>query len=248
MEVDGRVQVARAPSLPGPNCVGGRESWSTMQMILDSLATADRFEALPLAAGPLALLSERRQVPAGVENPVSWVATHVLPQKLQREQDTKEIAHRTHRDTLGFRFFEQWHVALFVKKRFRPDAAIPGTPPKAARDISHFVRGKNELLLMEPVVGTRQSLTDDLRAISESFLAWKQLFQQSRVSTTLHPRFIAYVITNGYMGAVGDAHALLAKSADQVINVDDPPQRTQFLQTITAIGRSGGEPGTLPLH
>jgi hypothetical protein len=218
-----------------------------MQLILDTLSTPSRFDIAPGELSALAQFGEECAVPAGVTDARAWLETKLLPQKLHREQDLKETApYRPHRDTTGYRFFEQWSVAGFVKKRYAP-SFVPATHPKAAASVSHFVSGRDQLLLMEPVVGTRSKLEDDLQAISQEFLAFRELFRQSK-PTHQTPVFIAYVLTGGHLAAVGEAHRVLSRAADAVINVDDPAQRTPFLKRIVEVGSSSGEQGSLPLH
>lgn len=249
VEAGGRIELVRARALPGPKCIGGRAAWFTMQLVLDSLTTNSSFELRSGEVSSLAGLSEPITVPADVENPVAWVESYMLPQPSENEQDNKEIAHRQHRDRIGFRFFEQWHVDTYVKRKFRPES-LPARSlkqlPQVKHDISHFVTGSSELLLMEPVVGTRAKLTDDLKGISESFLAYRSLFEMS--DAPRKPTFIVYILSGGYKGAVTAAHDVLKGAAHQIINVDDPAQRGPFLERITKIGRSGGGQSSLPLH
>lgn len=243
----GRVELARAPWLPGPGCIGGRKAWATMQLILDTLSTPGRFDIASGELSALAQFSEEIAIPAGVTDARAWLEARLLPQKPGREQDLKETApHRPRRETTGYRFFEQWSVAGFVKRKYAP-SFLPATHPKAAASVSHFVSGRDQLLLMEPVVGTRAALEDDLQAISQEFLAFRELFRQSRPPRQ-EPVFIAYVLTGGHTAAVGEAHRVLSRAADVVVNVDDPAQRTPFLKRIVEVGSSSGEQGSLPLH
>ncbi|MBN1208218.1 MAG: hypothetical protein JXB05_25375 [Myxococcaceae bacterium] len=220
-----------------------------MQMVLDSLGAPDSFDVRSGEISPLAGITEPRIVPVGVENPISWVASAVLPQFGESEQDLREIAHRQSRDKLGYRFFEQWNVSMYVQRKFRPEL-LPvrnsSRLPQVKHDISHFVSGPSELLLMEPIIGTRARLVDDLKGISESFLAYRSLFEMSR--TERQTSFIVYVLSRGYGGAVSEAHEVLKGAATQIVNVDDPSQRIHFLQRITDIGRSGGNQGALQLQ
>ena len=100
---------------------------------------------------------------------------------------------------------------------------------------------------MEPIVGTRTHLEDDLQAISQEFLAFRELFRTADLKK--QPVFIAYVMTRGHMAAVREAHQVLsAKAADLIINVDDPAQREPFLKRIIDVGSSAEPQGKLPLQ
>ena len=250
VESNGRVELVRAPALPGPSCVGGRSAWVTMQLVLDSFATCAEFDVRSGEVSSLAGVTEAHRIPEDVTNPVAWVESFVLPQRGTSEQDTKETAHRQKRETMGFRFFQQWHVAQFVHRKFSaeniPLRSRRDGLPQVKHPITHFVSGASELLLMEPIVGTRAKLTDDLKGLSESFLAYRSLLEMA--NTPRKPTFIVYVLTGGYKGALAEAHDVLKGAAHQVINVDDPAQRMPFLQRIMTVGRTGGDQGSLPLH
>ncbi|WP_426755665.1 hypothetical protein [Myxococcus sp. Y35] len=250
VEAHGRVELVRAPALPGPNCVGSRSAWVTMQLVLDSLAGCSELDVRSGEVSSLAGLTVPHAIPDGVDDPVAWVESFILPQKGPKEQDSKDTAHRQKRETMGFRFFEQWHVAQFVRRKFGaedvPVRSCNDELPQVKHPITHYVSGASELLLMEPIVGTRAKLTDDLKGLSESFLAYRSLFEMA--NTSQKPTFIVYVLTGGYQGALTTAHEVLKGAAHQVINVDDPSQRVPFLQRIMAVGRTGGGQGALGLH
>jgi hypothetical protein len=244
------VELVRAPFLPGPQCIGGRPAWATLQLVLDTLSSCKALDVRSGEVSALAALTEPRQVPEEVENPFTWVESFVLPQKAASPHEPQEKAHRPKREQLGFRFFQQYQVDPFVRRKLRPEHLFAQKEqerlPQVSRDISHYVTGASELLLMEPIIGTRPQLTDDLKRISESFLAYRALFEMA--PTAYKPHFLVYVLAGGYEGAMAEAHNILKKAAHQVINVDDPAQRTPFLQRIVAVGRTGGGQDTLALH
>ncbi|MBZ4397848.1 MULTISPECIES: hypothetical protein [unclassified Myxococcus] len=246
VESGARVEFARSPWLPAPGCIGGRKSHFAMLAILDALASPTRFDLPSGEVSPLARLGEELLLPQEVTNPRAWVEKHLLPQKPANEADARETVPRgPHRDTLGQRFLEQWQVGQFVQRRYSP-SLLPSTHAKAAQEISQFVEGRQELLLMEPIVGTRSQLEEDLRDISQEFLAFRELFRSANLDK--RPLFIAYVMTRGHQAAVGAAELVLSKAADWVINVDDAAQRERFLKRIVDVGRSGTPQGTLPLQ
>ncbi|MBZ4335488.1 MULTISPECIES: hypothetical protein [unclassified Corallococcus] len=250
VESGGRVELVRAPALPGPACIGSRSAWVTMQLVLDALSGCSELDVRSGEVSSLAGLSEPRRIPDGVDNPVAWVESFVLPQKGLREQDTKDAAYRQRRESMGYRFFEQWHVSQFVRRKFHAENLPVQSPkqglPQVKHPIAHYVPGASELLLMEPIVGTRAKLTDDLKGLSESFLAFRSLFEMA--NTLRKPTFIVYVLTGGYEGALAEAQDVLKGAAHEIINVDDPSQRMPFLQRIMAVGRTGGDQGALALH
>lgn len=80
VEVDGRVELVRARTLPDPEYMGGRTAWATMQRVLDLLETPAGFDIHTGEISPLAGFTEPRGIPAEVEDPVAWVTSTVLPQ------------------------------------------------------------------------------------------------------------------------------------------------------------------------
>ena len=88
---------------------------------------------------------------------------------------------------------------------------------------------------MEPIVGTRPSLVTDLKIVSESLLAHLKLFEMAKVPEKLE--MYAYVFPNGYRGAVSDTRKALEQIV-QVVDVESPQARDQFLDRIRIVGRT----------
>jgi len=113
----------------------------------------------------------------------------------------------------------------------RPDLGDP---------ISHYVEGNSRLLLMEPLVTTRESFEKELRDVYRTFMEWRGVEHYARFpqETTL----IAYV-----QGAI-EERVVEARRAltpiDRLFNVDDPGDRRQFISLIREVG-SSGSPGPL---
>ncbi len=227
-----RLAVARSLHLPGPDCVGGRVARSTIELILAALNEATTFDQLPPFAGPHALLSDAADVPVAVEDAVEWVRHCVLPRAPEATAGdalpprTKE----PRRERAGARFFKTWKVSGFVKKRFEP--ATIGAK-SAVEPITHYVAGRSDLLLMEPVLGRRSRFAEDLTRISTHFLAWKQLLHQ--MDYQKRATFIAYVFADGTK-AVLQAKERLKSSADEIVDTDQVGEREAFLRRIKEIG------------
>lgn len=243
VNVNGRWELARARSLPGIACAGGLRAYSTMQMILERLSTTERLDGLPASVGPQAVLGDEKEVPTGISDPTAWVQAMVLP-RLDDPDDQKDTKPRgPHRETLGYQVLQQWGVGEFVHRHFKAEV-IPGVAARAANDISHYVAGKSEVLLMEPVIAVRANLSQDLTSISETFLAWKKLLELAPAKR--HPRFIAYV--TGPAEGFTEAQSVLRTAADAVVNIDNRLERTRFIEEIRRIGSTGGGSQTSLLH
>ncbi len=237
------VRFAPAGHLPGPGCVGGRRMYSVMSMVSEMLGKHPVDQGVPPSISPMASIGPTQPVPAGVSDPLLWVQSFVLPRHIRDPEDQPQRAPAgPRRETVGYKFFEQWKVHPFVKKHFKPES-LPGVLPKAATDIAHFVSGQNEILLMEPLIPSRSTFEDDLRHTSEQFLAWRQLFRQAR--TSRQPSFIAYVF-GGPDAASAEAKRVLSQSAAEVVSVDVTYQRDQFLAAIRRVGATGSSQGSLP--
>jgi hypothetical protein len=215
-----------------------------MTMILARLSAAERLDGmrLPASIGPLATLSEELEVPDGVDDPTTWVESHILPQSSNTESKEAQRQKRQPREVIGYKFFERWDVAKHVNRHLKP-SALPGVHERAARGISHYVRGSSELLLMEPVIGDRVALSDDLTSISQTFITWRALLKE-RAPKVTRPHFVAYVM--GSVEGLKEARAVLATSADEVIDVSSHRPRQEFLEHIKRVASTGGG-GQMPL-
>ncbi|MCP3100301.1 hypothetical protein LZ198_15630 [Myxococcus sp. K15C18031901] len=240
-DADRRVQVARAPHVPGPHCVGGKALWVAMQMAIEELDRATRFDMLPPTVGPHVRLDHEVRIPESISNPAHWVQSTVLPQRPPNAEDQLERAPRTRsRDKQGDGFFRNFRVQEYVRKGF--DGSELGLNPLSTPQITHWVPGDRDLLLMEPVV-FRENLHAELREISTTFLAWQSLFAE-RIHARV-PHLIAYVLPSAHADVTARTRAILEASRAEVVDVSVPVERMRFIDTIRQVGRSGGMLGSL---
>jgi hypothetical protein len=238
---DGRVSVARAPHVPGPHCVGGRATWSAMHMALEDLERASDFDVLPPSVGPHVVLEPGKRVPDSVLDPARWVELSILPQRLVRAEDQAERPPRAmNRDKQGDKFFRAFGVQQYVRKHF--DGSALDLHPLSTPHISHWVPGKSELLLMEPIV-FRENLSAELRGISTTFFAWKGILADR--PNLRFPHFIAYVLPGPRPGVVTEAREVLEDSKAEVIDISVPKERARFVETIRTVGRTATQQGNL---
>ena len=237
---DGRIHVAKSPHIPGPNCLGSRAASSLVQIILDDLSSAaTRFDRLPISIGPQAILDEKpREIPHGVKDPVHWIESrlYVTP-KLSKHEDSD---HRgPNRATWGYRFFETYNVAKYVKKTFKPgqDAGQFLSAASALKPISHYVQGEREILLMEPIALRKASWKDDVSHIANAFGAYKTALRHTHSDRKAH--LAAYVLSGGSDSDVQTIFRELAPFADDVINTANATMRANFLSRIRDVGKSG---------
>jgi hypothetical protein len=236
------VEVVRSPFIPGPHCVGGQASWHTIQALLDRLDTIDNFEHLPLAAfGPQVILERHMPVPASVVDPAAWVQQFVLPAIPEHPNDERDAGRHTRRDTTGNLFFRTNRVKQFVRSRFNGRSL--GLDRHVAPSVTHYVPGKKEILLLEPMIATRVDFEKDLEHVSMVFHAWRSIFGAAHAKR--EPHFIAYVFSNGMRGVVAEAQKTLRVARAHVVDVDVPSERARFIEQIKRVGRTGPHQGEL---
>ena len=224
----------RAGHVPGPECLGGRDSWITLQMALDTLTGIDRLDVERGTASQLVSLSDAREAPSNVDA-AEWVDSTFLHRTRDTRDERSGTAHQEPRSQYGVRFFEQWKVMRYVKNRFDLGdfMNLPAGMPPVAHKPTHWVKGRDTVLLMEPVVGTRPSLAADLKLISSSMLAQMKLFELAKVKAK--PEMIAYVFSNGYRGALAETREALNK-VGLVVDVESKKERDVFIKHIQDVG------------
>lgn len=236
---DGRVSVVRLPHTPGPQCLGGQAASSLVQIMLEDLGSATRFDRLPFSLGPHAVLGKRYDVPSDVANPEQWIATQLC----SKSKSDRSLEYRgPHRATRGYRFFELYDVHTYVKRNFRPGEDASGFLASATvlKSISHYVEGNRDLLLMEPIIPGKAAWRDDVIGIATTFGAYKTAIRHERI--VRKPRLTAYVLAGGTTSDVESVRRELAPFADDVVDTSNRDMRASFLERIRAIGSSGKPP------
>lgn len=226
---------AKACFVPGPACVGSRES-ELLAMTLDSLQRVESFDVLPSAVGPHFVLEQIRAVPGTVEEPVAWVQRHVLP--AQRHVDHQPKSPRQpKRAVCGFRFMETWTVARYVKKDFNPAVSLfeARADHTAMPKISHWVgTPEHELVLMEPVALERSHLDDEVREINTRFAAYR-FFLDRGGFLPASTKLLAYILphsTNTRSESVSER----LSAAHEVVDTASERERLPFIEMIRTVG------------
>lgn len=237
----GGVSVASATHLPGAACLGNAPTFAAMQMVLEAVSAAESFDVLPVAVGPHAVLDTEREIPGDVSDPAKWVVEHVLPRAVEDHPARETRSSR--RDTQGFRFFETWHVASYVRRHFRPDQnwsdARSGTAWVLA-PVSHWVGApKTGLLLMEPIVPTRTGLQRDLTDVHQRFASYRVFLDSGDVpeETRKKTKLCVYVLAGGKAQDRNSALTAFANVGATSIDTESESARQSFLGEIQAVGR-----------
>jgi hypothetical protein len=239
---DDRPMFVQANWVPGPGCLGagGEATAAVLRMIVAAIARAPNLQRLPVEAGPHAVLSEALPIPTSVADPALWLAHHVLPGRVEGRAKLPEREFAIRREVVGRRFFEQHKVDRWVKRKLNPRFLGQTISRLSASEITHYVAGTDQLLLLEPVVATRQDFDKNVAKVNQLFLAWRQLFGEAPKSQTPQtPRFIAYTFPFGLRDRVANVRDVLARHRFEVVDVDAPGEREGLLNSVRQVGLSG---------
>lgn len=234
---EGRVRVVKAIHLPGVECLGRRDLAVALRRLHSRLDSIEGADVLPPAFGPYTSLSEPRAVPAGAE-PVAW-----LERLFARDPvgvDDREIR-GPHRSSIGHRFFETWHVGKYVRKTFHAASDWDGwLAPHAAglEQVSHWVAGSRELVLMEPIVPTRGQFDKDLKEVVTRFMAYRWAFDQASAGER-EGRLLAYVTAGGPERRRQQVIEALRGCASEVVDTEDETARSRLVALVRRVGAEG---------
>lgn len=236
VEQDGSLAVAKAEHIPGAECLGGTSTANLLNRILAGLESCRNFNELPASLGPQVRLGPAVRLPNSLSahEAVSWVARHVLP----RAQGTKIRATRMpSHSASGIAFLKQFHVDRLVKRNFRPAHHWEGEQLGSLLPISHWVRGKDLLILMEPVSPIRPDLRGDIAKLHTKLSAYRWHIDSSAEMPT---KLLTYVLPGGTKENRQTAQEELGASSHRVFDCDSIPQRTSLIETISEVAASSG--------
>lgn len=236
----GGLEVVRSPLRPDAGCLGGKKHARLFAQLSVALEGVRSLDALPVEFGPQVTLGELRALPAGVDRPSEWIANFVLP---QRPADGKERvgARGPRRAAFGYSFFKQQNVARWVRKTFDPKGDIEGWLGEEANgldQVSHWVPGSREVLLMEPIVPRRDKVEEDLQHVAMLFMAYRYALEHAR-KTELEGRLVAFVLNGGDAALRAHIADKLHPIAHDVVDTRDDDQKKDFIARVERVGESG---------
>jgi len=179
----GGVEVILAPHVPDAECLGSTRASNAIRLIRPAIQRLENFDELPAVFGPQFRLAEVAVTPK-VDDVVAWVRRAVFPE-VRREKTMRS----PRRATLGKHWLDHNGVGQWVKAGFVPE----GTNLDR---VSHYVDGKNGLLLMEPLTPRRpiEELRADTRKISTRLHAHHDVLKRRGASADL----FAYLLPGRY--------------------------------------------------
>lgn len=243
VEDNSRVEAVIPSHLPGAECLGSLKSAALMRMIIRDLNLVTKFE-LPRCISPHAKLDSEHILPAQIKDPFAWVQKHILPRKPdltegQKEQKLHDPIVR--RATIGYRFFQNWCVHHHVRQTFKPGRDWDSWL-KSGRDvlepISHWVAGKQEILLMEPIVpeDAHHKFEDETRKVAQRFLSYRGYFDKNRPEAGRQGQLVAYILPGISRDLRTKAFAKLGVASDEIVDFSAENQRSRFFDRMRSLG------------
>lgn len=228
--IDGGVEIVRPASTPNPTCVGGIGRAMLVRAALGDLAGIETIERLPSSLGPQVIATDLAEIPADVDAR-TWLADGLFPAPVVDpvEGDDDATSIRTRRASEGMRFFENYGIGRYIRKQYRP----PTTAARLFGPISHYVQGRSETLLMEPISFRRSKAADEFRSVARILAAYRATLRDTE-QTTLLGYFLA--------GGPADERTRAIHELGEVVQVVDtavPRQRDELIDRIRAVGTTG---------
>ncbi len=235
LQAHGRLSVHEMPHRPGPDCLGGRERVAVVHMMLEGLGRMSSFDQLPISFGPQAMLDGAREVPAGVDAQ-KWLERLLLSSAPPGEKQAA-TSRPPQRATFGYKFFSNWGVARWVRKTFKPGVDAHGFLPGASPigSVSHYVEGRDEILLMEPLMPSRIQIEHDLHKVACLFGGYKAAMTDAKEDRA---RLIAYVLSGGDEKVRQHIGSALRPYADEVVDTTQDAKRARLIGRIREAGES----------
>ncbi len=241
VQADEGISVLRMQHIPGPHCLGGRAAAATVQMVLDDLAQVHDFDSLPKSMGPQAILGNPQQVPVAVTNETAWINSLLSSLRVDTVTEEDEAKHYRgpNRATYGYRFFENFRIAKYVRKTFYPEQQGGGvlSAARTIGPISHYVLGESKLLLMEPIVPSRHSWQADTQEVAKTLGAYKMVIREQRLTEKV--KLLAYMLVGGTTSSREQIERDLYQFVDDVVDIANPQRRAAFVDRVRNTGRSG---------
>lgn len=224
---------AKSEDIPGPLCLGGKGPSAILTLVRQSLRDLASFDHLPASAGPHAVWDAVRDLPDGVADAEAWIRRHVLAVSAEkRVSDRKSSLHRI---TWGARFFERWKVNQYVQTRFHPESDLQGWLKSSAAtlgQVTHWVEGKSEVFLMEPVVPHHESFAKEVLEVGRLFNAYRFAMGEAKRDRPKRPRLIAYVLQGGTKDDRAGAINALRGPSHEVIDTSNQGGAMEFTSSI----------------
>lgn len=247
------VRVIPASYIPDPACLGGQARAGLVKLLLQDFCEIDSMDALPSCIGPQVILDAKHAVPSGIEDIGHWVSINVLPGKHgDRNSNIMKKLRSQRRATAGYRCFETFQVAKYVKKTFRPSEDGGGLFRAGAPildEISHWVSNATEVMLLEPIVpeGISRHVDEDSRIVAKRFIEYKHIIEKTgSTRNDIRASLNAYLLPG--IDAEHKSRALdkLGISGVEIFDLDQEKQRTRLIERIRSLGETPNQ-GQMPL-
>jgi hypothetical protein len=199
-----------------------REATSLFRTLVADLQTLEA-PALPMSLGPHVAMHQRLAIPAGVDEPVDWVVRTSLSPKLDPVKGTRLKGPR--RATVGMRFLREQKVETLVKRSFTSE--MVNAKPHLVKPATHYVRGSDRTLLLEPIIVDAPRFQQELQDISNTLLAWDSLKRMHQAPL----EFRVYALSGSRRN-----YTVLADACDElgvpVVDTTEAKARARFVDEI----------------
>lgn len=253
---DGRPVVVPARAQPGPTCLGGRTRSELCAALREALAAAeDPFTIVPrfgehVVVGPVRVAPGDVDLVDWLENALPRYRRHQRDETLSSSSDAAaEGPARTRiRRKQGEALLRTLAVDQYVNRTFR-SGDIPGWLPPHSDDglaeVSHWVEGRETVLLMEPVAPARPKFEDELRELRGVLGAWRDLVER-RARGPRRGRIVGYILRGGSREQRDHAARIMAEACHAVVDTEAVLQRQRFKVDIVETHRSAAGQARFP--
>lgn len=194
----------------------------------------------PMLSTPDTLLA---QVGAHLSEPAWPAAFDTAQQALQRRaaKVALEAVAPTPRTPIALRVFADRPAARYIRRNFKPAQDWGGWLGQQAQylnEVSYWVQGVDEVLLMEPVVPGKRTFERDLKDITTKFLAYRGLMEQ-RVDDPRHGTLMAFITPHASAHQrkhAASAVRALTGVADEIVDTSELAQLEDLLGRIEHLG------------
>jgi len=231
-------QFVRAQHVPGAECLGGQRTQWALAATLDGLERwSTRSDTNPTSVGPHVVLDVELPVPDDVADISQWILLNVLPRSPSTERSVQSDS-KPRPSTLGWQFFQAWHVERLVHRQFKPAADFDGLLSSHAQildPITHWTSQGKRLLLMEPVVVRPASYKNSSQRIGQRLLAYQRAIDAALQSRSAEVTLIAYLL-EGSADLREDARKRLLEGANQVNDVNRDDEAHALVSLVRQVG------------
>jgi hypothetical protein len=220
----------QADVIPDPRCLGSVASHCVLKFGLDKVASTNDWHQLPPSVGPHFELGEPRPMP-DVPDPIAWVKSKTLPDR--EIGDGEKHLGPPNLKSIAWTHLSTWNASRYVEKNLKRGKIEEAELVPESISITHYVRGSNKVLLLEPISLIQSPAT----IVKKVFLRFSTyLYNWDRSGR--EPEAIAYVLPSfGHEDEAAMVKEQLAHLSTVVFTANSE-ERSAFVSRIEDVGRT----------